>query len=1278
MHFEAISHSGSEQLPTTLDEAITAAVLKGRDAVDSMQTDIDGVLDALRTAKLRFKALDLKTKAWRPKGPVVVAQQFDTVCKLQSTRLKDAWNHRSQALGDFNIVLFGRTGTGKSTLMEAMSHGNGQSVSPGQSDWTVDIRDIRWQDCRIIDTPGIDGWGRVGSRATLEETARRAVETADIVLLCFDTQSQQISEFNKVSQWVKEFGKPAVVVLNVRDTLWRLPPRCPDRHNRAKRSKTVAEHMERIRAELVHLALDNVPLVALNTKRALKARASAPFAETLADEIESERTRHGVARLLSWSNLPALEALLIEALTHHAPQIRLGMLLRSLRGDLAQIATLTADQHDAAAKAAKRHDAEIGALLAYVGYPPRGTAWRAGLAVPGRNVDLLAVLETLRGAPFDTSEEGELDQQITTLVDAALGPERAKSLRKAEVLVLGAFSKSHEIDEKTFVEAVYDGAAIARARQVVLERAYGQIERRIPIPPESKLNANTPTPALVTVSGAAGWEWRWISNAFRVGQIGANVAGPETFGTSLIAALGLNWAQKLTSRRSEVSRSMARRLALAEARAAIDAHFDAIGNQLRQMIGHTRDAALLHVLGPLLRKACLTYQIANATAQDGAIAKAIASAQSKLGNQDPEGALAAAALRIEQQRYPDRRDAGRLIWAGEDWIDGEQSDQQETDAYTVHSRAPHTPWTLSTAPQMIGMGRTFAMLAERRLSEIEAARPLIGQLRELAKLDHPLLVLAGDYNVGKTSLIRRLLAEAGKPVPDSLEVRADPTTRNATSHDLGSFRLIDTPGFGSGRTEDDEMAADAMTDTSANLWLVDGAVREDTLDRLCANLSENRANGRADRWARTLLVIGRGDELFGDPRIDPVSYAERADGKKREYVQALAEKGIDFPQSRILVVAADPYGRGETDAHRDWDGIAALCAAIDEAIVSQPGCGIDFAVVSGSVARLSALEQRLSQEQDGWLAQGKSLALHCERINTRLGEGAAMRKQIETEIGRMVNETIDPLLDDFLKADSEAGREAAAERLECWPEDPVFVEMLDHWEGRWKIEIDRWASRARDEIDRSLAHVEWQQAQISAAAGLRFERLMLTGTSGVEVMKGGAKQAAKMAEKVADKVFTRDNVYRVGKWARVKFKPWGATKAAEKLAEGTKSFAKGAGKLLAVAGALVEVRAYFSEHAELKRRDQALADLIEAVRKSGADVRASLLGDDETPRGVAAYLASYLAEIGTLSNQYAPAVEMLEARGVRIAQQRDAIVATLNEGWNMLEMLIPKDAKDAR
>ena len=127
---------------------------------------------------------------------------------------------QSKVLSTFNVAFFGRTGAGKSTLLSAFGELNGEAVSPfGASDWTETVKPIRWRGCQLYDTPGINGWGRRKSREELEATARKAVETADVVLLCFDTQSQQASEFAKVAAWVTHYGKPVVAVLNVRNPL---------------------------------------------------------------------------------------------------------------------------------------------------------------------------------------------------------------------------------------------------------------------------------------------------------------------------------------------------------------------------------------------------------------------------------------------------------------------------------------------------------------------------------------------------------------------------------------------------------------------------------------------------------------------------------------------------------------------------------------------------------------------------------------------------------------------------------------------------------------------------------------------------------------------------------------------------------------------------------------------------------------------------------------------------------------------------------------------------
>ena len=90
----------------------------------------------------------------------VAAHLDDTLVKIG-----DLFERQSAALQTFNIVLFGRTGAGKSTLISAMTRGDGAAVSQGESDWTTQVEPLEWHSCRIYDTPGINGWGRTESRA---------------------------------------------------------------------------------------------------------------------------------------------------------------------------------------------------------------------------------------------------------------------------------------------------------------------------------------------------------------------------------------------------------------------------------------------------------------------------------------------------------------------------------------------------------------------------------------------------------------------------------------------------------------------------------------------------------------------------------------------------------------------------------------------------------------------------------------------------------------------------------------------------------------------------------------------------------------------------------------------------------------------------------------------------------------------------------------------------------------------------------------------------------
>ncbi len=65
---------------------------------------------------------------------------------------------KKKSLDHFTITLFGRTMAGKSTIREALTNGDGSTIGKGAQRTTRDIREYRWNNLRIIDTPGIGAY----------------------------------------------------------------------------------------------------------------------------------------------------------------------------------------------------------------------------------------------------------------------------------------------------------------------------------------------------------------------------------------------------------------------------------------------------------------------------------------------------------------------------------------------------------------------------------------------------------------------------------------------------------------------------------------------------------------------------------------------------------------------------------------------------------------------------------------------------------------------------------------------------------------------------------------------------------------------------------------------------------------------------------------------------------------------------------------------------------------------------------------------------------------
>ena len=117
---------------------------------------------------------------------------------------------------DFSIVVYGRTMAGKSTLMEILTHGNGQSIGKGSQRTTLDVRDYYWNGLKITDVPGISAFSLDEKEARVDESlALEAAKKADLILFLLTSDAPQPDEAEKLAQ-LRSLGKPVLGVINVK------------------------------------------------------------------------------------------------------------------------------------------------------------------------------------------------------------------------------------------------------------------------------------------------------------------------------------------------------------------------------------------------------------------------------------------------------------------------------------------------------------------------------------------------------------------------------------------------------------------------------------------------------------------------------------------------------------------------------------------------------------------------------------------------------------------------------------------------------------------------------------------------------------------------------------------------------------------------------------------------------------------------------------------------------------------------------------------------------
>lgn len=1251
---------------TDFDRAIAEALTAGRDEMAQ--------LDELGAAAIGSYALSLPTAD----GFGAILQEVGSAADTFTEKVRAHLTEQREVLSTFNVAFFGRTGAGKSTLLSAFGQLDGSDVSPGDSDWTTEVHSVNWRGCRLYDTPGINGWGGRKSREELEATACRAVEIADVVLLCFDSQSQQASEFSKVADWVRHYGKPTIAVLNIRNLRWRHPAKVPNQAARQNISEPVRQHSDNIRTELASIGLLDTPVVAIHSRRALFARARTPYRGPAERDFLNEREQHGIAYLERWSNFGTLEGLLTSGIAAGGAQLRLTSLREGMRAILHDEASRLDALDQQVSERFDEIDRAISRQLEVLGYlePDERAAhlhdeeWRG---------DLLTIAETARGGPYLSQADGTFSRYLRALLKPHLSKPRGDAQKRFKRLEREAFEERKDIDKDTFISKVFDEPEIAAALEHVWTESAQFLERELSMAAaEFQHQAFSADRDSSELGGAAGSGSRAFEAALRASGVltgvTATIGGVALVnawnpvgwaGGVVVASIGitssvLSFVGGRHGESAEKQRAEARSKATYAGRTAIRTTFDRIEKDFAVDARSVAWKEAAPSVKSLLREAVV---LARLRQQITSIAKELGEKAAKIVSTPSLDILDVAQQALLSDCSADGRDRHDIqrVLLGEDWFDAavapSNTNVGDREAFIDSCRARHES-------DVDGLRRALTdALVRPDVSRVEGWVQL---LTDAAKLDaafhaalvaatpahgaRPSVAVAGDFSAGKSSFIKRLLVEMGGEVPENLHIRADPTTDDVHMYQLGSIDVVDTPGFQSGRSGHDDMAVSATTNAALVIVLLHVNLLIGDTARLEGIVKGTEA--APGKWPRMLFLINRCDELGVDPLHGVDEYFNRRDRKVAELHAALASRGIDIDTHYIHGLAADPFSavgrrlpvtRTAYDANREWDGVDAFLEVLRSLSPSDIAQANALAALDNAMAELLRLRTDTRAEcEANRVAVDKHDAL-IRAIGECLSDGQHLSDTLEHTLSETVTRHTTEAIRK-MRALARGDDDGLARAIASWNNTDLDAEV-DEFLAAAAEDIGEWAVTHESAINRELAAMNFDlKLGTPLADDEESPRAPVADVTGV----GGFVIAS--LQKLVSGLGTRDAVYAIGKKGfRVKFKPWGAIKAAKRVAR--------AGVALQVAATAWDVVSWVRTEGKRSTWDETVTAAVESVEQNSAEQVAEFLRGEGAP---IAYLEERHAEVSGIRNDHQNQQVLARYELARAERRLVAIAAPLD------------------
>ncbi|GIV04404.1 MAG: hypothetical protein KatS3mg015_3234 [Fimbriimonadales bacterium] len=176
---------------------------------------VDALLQDLRSAG-KPRRRSSKASADATAQIAELERMLNSFASEAITSARRTLEKKAERLSKFTVTLFGRTMAGKSTIREAITHGDGGTIGKGAQRTTRDIREYDWNELRIVDTPGIGAYEGDDDR----ELALSVVDESDLLLFLVSSDGIQETAFRAMKA-IRSQNKPIVFVLNVKLDLER-------------------------------------------------------------------------------------------------------------------------------------------------------------------------------------------------------------------------------------------------------------------------------------------------------------------------------------------------------------------------------------------------------------------------------------------------------------------------------------------------------------------------------------------------------------------------------------------------------------------------------------------------------------------------------------------------------------------------------------------------------------------------------------------------------------------------------------------------------------------------------------------------------------------------------------------------------------------------------------------------------------------------------------------------------------------------------------------------